>query len=59
MESSKMETVLPGVFKVSLGQPEEFTPVSLRDREPAAEALASMSTVEYPRYRIVDWQTVE
>ena len=46
MESSEMETVLPGVFKVSLGQPEKLTPVSLRDREPAAEALASMSTVE-------------
>jgi alpha-D-xyloside xylohydrolase len=44
MENVKMQPVCPGVFKISLGEPEQLTPVSLRDRQPAEE-LASMSAV--------------
>jgi len=38
-----MESVATGIWKLKLGSPEQFTPVSLRDTQPAVDALAAMS----------------
>jgi len=38
-ETAHWEPVLPGIWKASFGTPEKFTPVRLRFREPAHEAL--------------------
>jgi len=38
-EAANWQPVLPGIWKASFGKPEKFTPVRLRFREPAHEAL--------------------
>lgn len=38
--------VLPGVWRLRMGEPEAFTPVALRSAEPRAEALAAMAPPE-------------
>ena len=38
-ETAQWQPVFPGILKVSFGKPEKFTPVRLRFREPAHEAL--------------------
>ncbi|MCL2701214.1 MAG: DUF5110 domain-containing protein [Phycisphaerae bacterium] len=43
-----MELVGPGVWKISLGQPEEATPVRLRHRAMAAERMAALPAAECP-----------
>jgi len=40
-----MEQVLPGVWKVTVGEPETLTPVTLRHRAPADAALAALPDV--------------
>lgn len=43
-----MEQILPGVWKLTLGDPESLTPVALRHRQPAADRLAQFPAVECP-----------
>jgi alpha-D-xyloside xylohydrolase len=38
----KLELVMPGIWRIRLGKPEAFTPVSSRRRPPAREALEKM-----------------
>ena len=38
----KLELVMPGIWRIRLGKPEAFTPVSSRRRPPAREALEQM-----------------
>lgn len=42
------QIVAPGVWKITLGEPEKITPVGLRDRQICAEALAAMPPAEQP-----------
>lgn len=57
---SGFERLYPGVWKATLGVPEKFSPVKLRFRKPAEEALrkqSSPSTSPIPRGRIRGQQT--
>ncbi|MGH9351406.1 MAG: hypothetical protein ACRD2G_04475 [Terriglobia bacterium] len=41
--AAAFETVYPGIWRASFGAPERFSPVKLRFRQPAKEALRRMS----------------
>ena len=40
-----MDKIFPGIWKVTLGQPEDITPVKVRHTEPAVEAIGKLPPV--------------
>jgi len=48
MTQARLEPVGPGVWKISLGQPEAATPVRLRHRAVAADRMAALPQAECP-----------